>query len=403
MTADVLQPQDKAARRLLLGVVLVSLGAHALLVPPAARWLQQEHAAPEDNTPMKTEVVLPLADWIVTESAPLTQEETAEEAEDEINERELGYLRTTAPQESLTSPDIPNFVSDRNTVAQSERPGEGNENIPSINGEREDSIEVEDRRYRDGLSVNESPTKVEIEPTIPGSLAPSKQLPNSEPQNPANTQAETATEISEPLPEIADAIPLPTPEALLHPEELEGEKDNQPTDTTVEAPEEREEVTEQQESAAVPAPPGAPTLPVTPAPSSLPVPDRNVEAFQSETRKAKLDGGATKKGYAAYDAEDTPIGRYRKEIAEAVERSWQGKMLASQDFFGYNVKIRVEFAVNRWGTVKNLTVPKRAKNAVLTNRTLAAILEAKLPEMPPAVVEQLDGGDLPYHFNFTIY
>ena len=405
MTADVIQTSDRTARRLLIVAVLVSLGLHGLLVPPVARWLQAERTSPDDAAPLPTEVVLPLADWIITESAPLGQESAPDEAapEEEIDERELGYIRTTVPQESLTSPDQPAFVSDRNTVAQSERPGDGSNATPNIDGKRQDSIQVEDQRFRDGLSIDESPTNIKTKPTTPGSLASSEQQPTTEPQEPTKTQAQTTNEISEPLPEILDAIPLPKTQAQLHPELLQGEIDSQPTDDVAEAPIEMEEVTEQSELAAEAAPPGAPTLPVTPAPSTLPVPDRDVEAFQSETPKAKLDGGAAKKGYTAFDAEDTPIGRYRKEVSDTIERSWQAKMLASQDFFGFNVKIRVEFSLNKWGKVSNLRVRKRAKNAVLTNQTLAAILEAKLPAMPPIVIEQLDGGNLPCHFNFIIY
>jgi outer membrane biosynthesis protein TonB len=70
---------------------------------------------------------------------------------------------------------------------------------------------------------------------------------------------------------------------------------------------------------------------------------------------------------------------------------------------GFNVRIRVEFTVSRWGKVRNVRVVKRARNAVLTNLTLEAILEAELPEMPPAVFDDLDGGDLPCFFNFRIH
>ena len=405
MTADLPQTSDRTARRLLIGAILVSLGLHALLIPPAAQWLQAERAPSGDDTPLPTEVILPLADLIISEAVPLERPTAEEEAapEDDVDERDLGYIRTTVPQESLTSPDKPNFVSDHNTVAHSDQPGDGSDSIPTIAGEREASIEVEDQRFRDGLTVDESPTNVEVEPTTPGSLASSEQQPTTEPQEPAKTQAQTVTKISEPLPEIADAIPLTSPDGQLHPERFQGEDDSQPTEDIAEDPVEIEEVAEQSKLAAEAAPPGAPTLPVTPAPSTLPVPDRDVEAFQSETRKANLDGGAKKKGYAAFDAQDSPIGRYRKEISTAIERSWQAKMLASQDFFSFNVKIKVEFNLNRWGKVSNLRVPKRAKNAVLTNQTLAAIIEAKLPAMPPLVQEQLDGGDLPCHFNFNIY
>ena len=205
--------------------------------------------------------------------------------------------------------------------------------------------------------------------------------------------------IGQPLPEIPDAIPLPRPNTSLNLDPSESDDDG--LAETLQPPE--AETLPEPEPAVANVPPGAPTMATTAAPSTVPVPNRNEEAFQSETRRAKLDGGANRKGYLAFDAENTPIGRYRKELSAAIERAWQGRMLASRDFMGFNMKIRVEFSVNRWGKVKNLRVSQRAENAVLTNETLSAIIEAKIPEMPAAVQEELNGGDLPCFYNFRIH
>ncbi|MFT4637248.1 MAG: outer membrane biosynthesis protein TonB [Verrucomicrobiales bacterium] len=397
MTVDSQRPFLNS-NRLVVSSIAVSLAVHLALVPPVAQWLEKSREVPEDEAaPMRSEVVLPMADWVMMEASSLPQEPADEEEPDAAaEEKELGYVRTTANQASLTSPDSPDFVSDRNTRVSADELGSGNEALPTVNGEDEDTNEFEDRRYRDGALMDESPSP-EQQLATPGSVAA---ISSDRPPVEAQPVPASATNIiGQPLPENLNAIPLPRPNPTLN--EEPSESDDEGLAETREPVE--EEMPLEPQVAVANVPPGAPTAPIPAAPSTLPVPSRNEEAFQSETRRAKMDGGAKRKGYAAYDAENSPIGRYRKELSAAIERAWQMRMLASRDFMDFNTKIRVEFSVNRWGKIKNLRVPKRANNAVLTNETLSAIIEAKIPEMPAAVQEELDGGDLPCFYNFRIH
>lgn len=411
---------------LFLGALFFSVALHAVLLPPAADWLERARTGPpSDPAAVPSEIVLPLADWIVMAPkapAPLAMEprepERSQDGEDE-RKRDLAYVRTTANQESLTAPDRPGFISDRNTLATSPEPSSGDdETLPSVAGEDEETREVEDRRFRDGPLLQESPRMETPAEPLGGAPVPAvaAATPPLEAISPSGMPALTEPVVTEPLPDIPDALPLPRPQTSIEEQTLPPEVDEVAADgasaSTEDVPEEFEETPEEPEDpASERETPTLPSLaegaqsapPTTPAPSTVDLPDRDVEAFQSETRRAKLDGGAKRKGYAAFDAENTPIGRYRKAISAAVERVWQGKMLSNQDFMGFNVRIRVEFTVSRWGKVRNVRVVKRARNAVLTNLTLEAILEAELPEMPPAVFDDLDGGDLPCFFNFRIH
>ena len=385
----------------------VSLGLHAALLPSVAHWLRRlRQGSGEAGAQAKREMVLPLADWIVMEPRaflPPSQPEPPEDRESQREENNRSYVRTTANQASPTSPASPDLVSDRNTEAASPQPGEGEEGTPTADGEDEETLEVEQRRYRDGPVIVESPTPEE-RPAFPGSAAlqPAVDQPILETQ-PLAAAPRAQNVISEFLPDIPDAIPFPR--GIISPVEepslADGEKPGAATDEGLAETEQQDPLQESSLPPQVLA--GAASNAVPAAPSTVPLPDRNVEAFQSETLRAKLEGGAKPKNYAAFDAENTPIGRYRKEMHVALERAWQAKMLASGDFLGYGVKIRVAFDVDRQGKVKNLRVIKRAKNAVLTNRTLASVLEAKIPEMPSGVLEELDGGDLPCAFNFRIH
>ncbi len=415
------------------GAVAISLGLHAVLLPPVDDWLERARQAglPSGDEPLKTEWVLPLADWIVVSSAagePLWQDAIEEDDLDQENQedaakRDLPFVRTTANQVSPTAPDSPGFVSDRNTLASSPEAAEevGEESLPSVDGEDEETRDVEDRRFRDGPLVDENPSPVLPSGAVAGSAGTTAvQRQPGQPGQPevAASAAPVVEEpsLTEPLPEIPDALPLPRPRPAPLTEPLPPDVDKVAADGTVSGAESEESTESDDDSreterlAEAVGPPGEAAervegLPVasTPAPSTVDLPNRDVEAFQSETRKGRLEGGAPEKGYAAFDAEHTPIGRYREEVSAAIERAWKMKMLSNQDFMGFNERIRVEFTVNRWGKVRNVRVTKRAKNAVLTNLTLTAIVEAALPEMPAAVHEDLGGGDLPCFYNFRIH
>lgn len=428
--------------------IAISLGTHAVFLPLAAEWLDREASESEMNVSVPQEVTLPLADWIVVESgaaassAPeMDEEAAAEEEAEEARKRDLGYVRTTENQQSTVAPDRPDFVSDRNTLASSEAQGAGPDNLPNVEGEDDEGLDVEDRRYRDGLVIEESPDPLAI-PGAPGSVPvppspqPSEPKPLPETSTPrlgdtGSSASPFQPEWTQPLPPNPDAIALPRSEFslesgvggaegkdALEPEEEDGtdivgdpegrEESDEPEETSTIADRAQEgdedsppETTEMATQAT--APPGNGGQPVTAAPSTVDVPPRQEEAFQSETRKTQLDGGAKRRGPGAFDAENTPIGRYRKEIGVAIERAWQARMMASQDFMNFHSRITVDFSVNRWGKVKNVRVTRKAKNAVLTNQTLAAVMEAKLPEMPARVIEDLDGGDLPCFYNFRIH
>lgn len=392
--------------------VVVSLGLHGLLLPPAVQWLEAAREADDEALASQTtELVVPLAEWVIVPSdgAAAEDEPSAEERAEEEAKKRLGFVRTTANQESAVAPESPDFISDRNTTAASEDVGKGDPSDPAVMGEDTETNDVEERRFRDGPLLEESPSVV-AQPGTPGSV-------RGQPGEAAASVAAAAPRaqqvpenvVAEPLPEIAEAIPLPQPSPSPSDDMPDEPADDEQSQLGAEtAPENHERPSEEPDSppsedaAMAGAVPGG-GVPVDPAPSTVPLPDRQVPAFQSETRKSQREGGALAKNYAAFDAENSPIGRYRKEVSAAIERAWQMRMFNSREFMSFNVKIQVEFTLNRYGTVQNLRTSKRGKNAVLTNETLNAVLEADIPEMPQSVVDQLDGGDLPCQFNFRIH
>ncbi len=389
-----------SARSVSFFAIAVSLLLHALLVPPAAEWLIDRKPNHDDEeTAGTTEVMMPLADWILSESPlldlPTTtkEEETADDEEDPEAKRKalLANVRTTANQESLTAPDRPNFISDRNTLAADRSSSsEGPSNMPSVDGEDDETIDVEERRYRDGPLLEESPTPVRPEPQPLQPANAQAKTPVSVPAR--TTEPEAKPSFSEPIPDAPGAIPIPPPNPIPEsPEEIEQVTERPPTPN--------ESLEEPSESDSLPSSESIP--PSEPAPSTVNLPELDVPTFQSESRKADLAGGADREGDATFNAENTAIGRYRKQVDTAIERVWQAKMLESQQFMGW-ARISVQFTINRFGQPEDLKVTKAKANAILTNQTLAAIMEAEIPEMPKQVQAHLDGGNMPCFFNFRV-
>ena len=400
-------------RRLTALAILASLLIHLALLPPAFQWLEHRERSQESDTePAPMELIVPLSDWLLPDSAlpipptPESEPVLDEAVEDARNrEAQLGYVRTAQNQESLIAPSDPSFISDRNARLQSPNPStEGPIDLPNVGGDEEDTTDLERRRYRDGPLLEESPADPSPEPRP--ETAPSKAIAQQPPLN-NEPEAKEATKdtgmLSNMLPELTNAIPLPRPGFDLGPpEESETPANSQDTANQIES-EDRQPIEPTEPSQVAEERPPTPPQPLSPppAPSTVPLPDRNVPAFQSETRQAKLAGSASKLGDAAFDTKNSPVGRYYKQVGVAVERKWQRNIADNHAFHAF-AKIHVKFTVNQWGKAKNVEILQDKGNAVLTNQTVAAILEAKIPQMPADVVELLEQGELQCFFNFSI-
>ena len=110
---------------------------------------------------------------------------------------------------------------------------------------------------------------------------------------------------------------------------------------------------------------------------------------------------SNRKDTPALNVEATDVGRYKKAVTQAVERQWHRYREKNADFVTYGT-LRVQFRVGKDGRARNLKLVKNDANAVMAEFTLRAILDAKLPEMPPNVATQI-GNSLEFSYNVIIY
>jgi outer membrane biosynthesis protein TonB len=163
--------------------------------------------------------------------------------------------------------------------------------------------------------------------------------------------------------------------------------------------------------AAKPMTPPAPQTPITPAPPQpaaadippSPKPPSDTPAFTPETRAREMKGSAAKVGnIAAFDVEANAIGRYKKQVTQAVERVWHRYREKNAQWVTYGT-LTVKFRVDKNGVPRNLKLVKNNANAVMAEFTLKAVLDADIPEMPDGVAFLLGDRGLEISYDVIIY
>ncbi|WP_395746130.1 hypothetical protein [Prosthecobacter sp.] len=118
------------------------------------------------------------------------------------------------------------------------------------------------------------------------------------------------------------------------------------------------------------------------------------ELTPPEGRKQAGAADATKPAAAEEKKEETPKGRYIRQVTGQVEKKWHAYRKAKQKDLTYGA-LKVVFYVTKQGKVEGLRVINdKDSNAMLTELTLQAIRDAEIPPMPDDVIPLLPKDDL---------
>jgi outer membrane biosynthesis protein TonB len=146
-----------------------------------------------------------------------------------------------------------------------------------------------------------------------------------------------------------------------------------------------------------------PPEPRRPEPAPRPAAATPPAGFSGLRTPTRLRGTISNQGPASVDAEDTPTGRYMKQVTTAIEKEWHRKRRMNRDFVTFGT-IKLEFFVNARGEVQNLTIKNRSgANAVMQDFTLNAVLDAAIPPMPAGLTEILDREQLLISYDIIVY
>lgn len=280
--------------------------------------------------------------------------------------QEKEFIDSSQNKVSEKAPEHADFESDQNSFAASALPPQSGEQVPTLEGEKAPGLTLQARN----LSLG--PSRQPATPT-PASqarqAAKEQEKPKPQPTPPPEKEKETREAKATPTPK-----PTPRPEdselALLDP--------SRPKPKPLEPEEEVQK-------------------PQKPSPPSRPQPP----GFQPQERVTRLTGGITNRGPASMNAVATPLGRYKKQLSDAIGSRWYYYIQDMLDLVNVGT-VQLRFVVNSDGKVGGVKVLQNSSNESLASCSVRAIIEAEIPPIPKDIVQTLAGNRLEVDYSFTI-
>lgn len=261
------------------------------------------------------------------------------------------FIETEKSKESAEKPKEQTFESNANSIAGGNAPPSGEAPMPSQKGKDRPFMNLDSRQL-----------------ALPSEGA--EPQPEQAQATPQQQQQPTPAQKPQPI-----ATPAPEQFAMLT---------STPTPPPAKAPEETEAAFVAQRQP-------------TPQPSKPPA-----SSFQAQREQTRISGRISNRGPSAVNAVGTPLGRYQKQVSDAIGSRWYFYMKNKIDLVSVGTA-HVEAEVDAQGHVQNLKVLSNNANEAFANICLQAFLEAKLPPIPPDLVGALPSGRMPVDFYFTTY
>lgn len=115
-----------------------------------------------------------------------------------------------------------------------------------------------------------------------------------------------------------------------------------------------------------------------------------------------MAGSITNRGKAALNAVGTPLGRYQKQMYDAVGARWYHHTAQKRDLISIGTT-RLTFSIDRSGHVINLRVAENTANEAFATVCLQAVQELKMPPIPEDIASTLPPEGLQEELTFILY
>lgn len=277
-----------------------------------------------------------------------------------------GFVETEPSRESVEKPKDQTFQSNANSMAASNLPPKGDLPLPSQDGKDRPDLSLDTHNY--------SLPTLGSQPQPP---APQTPAPESKP-SPALTPNPKTDERASPSP--AAAL---TPE----PDQLAMLRSTPPP-----------ALTPPEEAAPSPSPP--PQVASSAAPR--PKPDTAASNYQAQKQETRMAGSISNRGRSSLNAVGTPLGRYQKQMYDAVGARWYHHTAQKRDLISIGTT-RLTFSIDRSGRVINLRVAENTANEAFATVCLQAVQELKMPPIPEDVASTLPPEGLQEELTFILY
>ncbi len=144
----------------------------------------------------------------------------------------------------------------------------------------------------------------------------------------------------------------------------------------------------------------------TPLPQEHPVAEKKPTrpspgGYQPETRVTRLKGNVSNRGRASIEAQATPLGRYKKQVSDAIGSRWYYYVNSQLGLLNVG-RVEIRFTITPEGKIKAPQVLSNSSNESFASVSLASIMAAEIPPIPPDVAKILENGRLEIDYSFSI-
>ena len=280
------------------------------------------------------------------------------------------FIETEPSKESTEKPEEQTFESNANSKAASQLPAAGNLPVPTQEGPERPFTNLDTHDF----SLQTQGQQPQPQP---------KETPQPESKPTAGTTSSPKSQPSEPPKSTPDLSPPATPE----PEQFAMLTATPPP--PLKAPD------------AEPSPPPDVETALTPL-IPRPQPETPASSYQSQKEQTRSAGSITNRGPSSVNAVGTPLGRYQKQMYDAVGARWYKYTAAKRDLISIGTT-RLTFTVDRSGRVGNLKVVENTANEAFAVVCLQSVQELKLPPIPEDVASTLPSEGLQQELTFILY
>jgi outer membrane biosynthesis protein TonB len=281
------------------------------------------------------------------------------------------FIPTAPSKESAEKPKEQTFESNANSKAASQLPATGDLPVPSQEGPERPFTNLETHDF-----------SLQTQGTLPQPQP--KETPQPESKPTAETTASPKAQPSEPPKPTPDLSPPPTPE----PEQFAMLTATPPP--PLKAPEEAD-------SSPVPEA-AAPEAPLVPRPK----PETPASSYQPQKEQTRIAGSISDRGPSSVNAVGTPLGRYQKQMYDAVGARWYKYTTEKRDLISIGTT-RLTFTVDRAGRVANIKVVDNTANEAFASVCLQSVQDLKLPPIPEDIASTLPSEGLQQELTFILY
>lgn len=131
-------------------------------------------------------------------------------------------------------------------------------------------------------------------------------------------------------------------------------------------------------------------------------PPRPESGYRAEKEQTKIEGSISNRGRPGVDAVGTPLGRYRKAIADAIGSRWYYYINQRMDLITVG-DVHIKFLITETGQVQSVRILSNTANNTFGEFCMRSVTEAKIPPLPPDVASKLEDGKLEIEYHFTVY